>query len=184
MKKLYLIDSTKFRRFPISTALTTWQAVFPARQPDFETARLTPRDGTGKLDFYFCDRAGAARGWGQPYRGSDIFNQEENPMCVNLAAATTLATLVSVLLVSGVAGAQTTADEVVDDATLKAFVDGAAADIAAITNINEGAKLRNRLKAEGDWKAGSMFLIVFLRNGDPFIHGNDRSARKQEPARR
>ena len=101
-------------------------------------------------------------------------------MRVNLAAATPLASLVSIMLAfmlaSGAAGARTTADEVVDDATLKAFVDDAAADIAAITNINEGAKLRDRLKADGDWKAGSMFLIVFLSNGDPFIHGNDRSA--------
>ncbi|MYG28569.1 MAG: hypothetical protein F4213_21555 [Boseongicola sp. SB0677_bin_26] len=96
-------------------------------------------------------------------------------MRVNLGAAA-LAVLVSIMLASGTATARTTAEEVVDAATLKAFVDGAAEDIAAITNINEGAKLRNRLKTEGDWKAGSMFLIVFLKNGDPFIHGHDHSA--------
>ena len=97
-------------------------------------------------------------------------------MRLNLKAAPVFAVLALFLLVSGAAGARTTADQVVDDATLKAFVDGAAADIAAITNINEGAQLRERLRTEGDWKAGSMFLIMFLRNGDPFIHGNDRSA--------
>ena len=42
--------------------------------------------------------------------------------------------------------------------------------------MNEGAKLRERLRTEGDWKSGSIFLIVFLKSGEPFIHGNDRSA--------
>ncbi len=97
-------------------------------------------------------------------------------MRLSIKAAPAFAVLALFLLASGGAGARTTADQVVDDATLKAFVDGAAADIAAITNINEGARLRERLRTEGEWKAGSMFLILFLRNGDPFIHGNDRSA--------
>ena len=96
-------------------------------------------------------------------------------MLWNLKAAA-FAAAALVLLAGGTAGAETTADEVVDDATLKAFVHGAAADIAAITNINEGAKLRERIRTEGNWKAGSMFLILFLKNGNPFIHGNDRSA--------
>ncbi len=96
-------------------------------------------------------------------------------MRVNLVAAA-LAVIGSVVLASEAASARTTAGEVVDDATLKAFVDGAAADIAAITNIKEGAKLLDGLRAEGDWKSGSMFLMVFLKNGDTFIHGGDRSA--------
>ncbi|MXY34346.1 MAG: hypothetical protein F4Y60_09710 [Boseongicola sp. SB0664_bin_43] len=45
------------------------------------------------------------------------------------------------MLASGTISARTTASEVVDGATPKAFVDGAATDIAAITNINEGAKI-------------------------------------------
>ena len=72
--------------------------------------------------------------------------------------------------------ARTTAGEVTDPESLKAFVEGAKAHIEAITDMNEGAKLREGLKAEGDWKSGPMFLIIFLKSGEPFIHGNDRAA--------
>ena len=69
-----------------------------------------------------------------------------------------------------------TADQVTDAESLKAFVLGAKADIEAIKDMNEGAKLREGLKTEGRWKSGSTFLIIFLMNGDAFIHGNDRGA--------
>ena len=49
-------------------------------------------------------------------------------------------------------------------------------EIEAITDVNEGARLRERLRTEGDWKSGSMFLIIFLPTGEPFIHGNDQTA--------
>ena len=91
-------------------------------------------------------------------------------------AAPVLAVLALVMLASGAARAQTTADQVVDSETLKAFVEGAKAEIEAITDVNEGAKLRDRLRTEGPWKSGSMFLIIFLKSGEPFIHGNDREA--------
>ena len=74
------------------------------------------------------------------------------------------------------AQARTTAGEVKDPESLKAFVEGAKAYIESITEMNEGAKLRQRLRTEGDWKSGSTFLVVFLKSGEPFIHGNDRSA--------
>ena len=69
-----------------------------------------------------------------------------------------------------------TAAQVTDPESLKAFVLGAKAHIEAITDMNEGAKLREGLKTEGEWKSGSTFLIIFLMNGDAFIHGNDREA--------
>ena len=69
-----------------------------------------------------------------------------------------------------------TAAQVTDPESLKAFVLGAKAHIEAITDMNEGAKLREGLKTEGAWKSGSTFLIIFLQNGDAFIHGNDRDA--------
>ena len=69
-----------------------------------------------------------------------------------------------------------TASEVKDDATLEAFVLAVKAEIEAITDANEGARLRERLRTEGDWKSGSMFLIIFLPTGEPFIHGNDQTA--------
>ena len=49
--------------------------------------------------------------------------------------------------------------------------------IEAITDVNEGARLRERLRVEGSLKSGEMFLVIFLKkNGYPFIHGNDRAA--------
>ncbi len=80
------------------------------------------------------------------------------------------------ILACTAAQARTTAGEVKDPESLKAFVEGAKAYIESITQMNEGARLRQRLRTEGDWKAGSTFLVVFLKSGEPFIHGNDRSA--------
>ena len=68
------------------------------------------------------------------------------------------------------------AARVTDPESLKAFVLGAKAHIESITDMNEGAMLREGLKTEGDWKSGSTYLIIFLMNGDAFIHGNDRDA--------
>ena len=100
----------------------------------------------------------------------------ENSLRLKSKGALALAVLASVMLASGAAEAQTTASQVKDDASLKAFVLGASAAIEAITDINEGAKLRERLRTEGDWKSGSMFLIIFLPTGEPFIHGSDQTA--------
>ena len=97
-------------------------------------------------------------------------------MRLNLKAAPALVVPALIMLASGAAGAAPTAAQVKDDETLKAFVEGAKAQIEAITDMNEGAKLRERLRTEGDWKSGSMFLVVFLKSGEPFIHGNDRTA--------
>ena len=97
-------------------------------------------------------------------------------MRLNRTVAPALAALALIILASGAAGAETTAAQVKDDASLKAFVEGAKADIEAITDMNEGAKLRERLRTEGDWKSGSMFLVIFLKSGEPFIHGNDQTA--------
>ena len=104
------------------------------------------------------------------------YTMKGNAMRLNLKAAPALAVLALVMLASGTARAQTTADQVVDNETLKAFVEGAKAEFEAITAVDEGAKLRDRLKQEGALKSGSMFLIIFLQSGEPFIHGNDRTA--------
>ena len=101
-------------------------------------------------------------------------------MRLNLKAAPALAVLALVMLASGAAGARTTADQVVDDATLKAFVEGAAAEIAAITDVAVGGRLRDRFRTDPDWHAGSMFLILFTQSGNPFIHGNDRAAENRD----
>ena len=97
-------------------------------------------------------------------------------MRLNRGGALTLAVLGWVMLASAPTEAKTTASQVEDDATLEAFVLWAKSEIEAITTVNEGARLRERLRTEGDWKSGSMFLIIFLPSGEPFIHGNDRTA--------
>ena len=71
---------------------------------------------------------------------------------------------------------QVTAAQVTDPESLKAWVLRTKAHIEAITELNEAARLRERLKTEGDWKSGSTFLILFFKNGDVFTHGNDRDA--------
>ena len=97
-------------------------------------------------------------------------------MRLNHKGALALAVLALVMSARGAAEDRVTAAEVVDRATLKAFVEGAKAEFEAITEVDEGAKLRDRLRQEGPLKSGSMFLIMFLQSGEPFIHGNDRSA--------
>ena len=97
-------------------------------------------------------------------------------MRLNPRAASALAVAALIMVVSGAAGAEPTAAQVRGAESLKAFVEGAKAHIEAITDMNEGAQLRERLRTEGDWKAGSMFLVIFLESGEPFIHGNDRTA--------
>ena len=94
----------------------------------------------------------------------------------NLNAAPFFAVLALIMLTSAAAKAQVTAAQVTDPESLKAFVLGAKAHIEAITDMNEGARLREELRTEGDWKSGSMFLVIFLKSGEPFIHGNDRTA--------
>ena len=69
-----------------------------------------------------------------------------------------------------------TAAQVTDPESLKAFVLGAKTNFEAITDFNEAVMRRETLKAEGDWKSGSMFLIIFMTNGAVLMHGNDREA--------
>ena len=97
-------------------------------------------------------------------------------MRLNLKVAPVLAVVAMIVSANAAAGAQVVAAQVTDPESLKAFVLGAKAHIEAITDMNEGARLRQGLKTEGVWKSGSMFLIIFLKSGEPFIHGSDRSA--------
>ena len=93
-----------------------------------------------------------------------------------------VAVLILGVLASTAAYARTTAGQVADRDSLQAFVEGAKEYIEGITDVNEGAKLRERLRREGDWKSGETFLVIFLKNGYPFIHGNDRTAESRKPA--
>ena len=106
--------------------------------------------------------------------------RKECAMRSNRKGPLALAVLALVMLASATAGARTTADQVVDDETLKAFVEGAAAEIAAITDVAVGGRLRDRFRTDPDWNSGSMFLILFTQGGNPFIHGNDRTAENRD----
>ena len=69
---------------------------------------------------------------------------------------------------------RTTASEVVDRDTLKAFVLSARDYIASITDINQLAALAVELREEGgDWKDGNMYFVILLPNGTVWFHGAD-----------
>lgn len=78
-----------------------------------------------------------------------------------------------------VAMGEVTAADVTDPESLEAWVLASKARFESITDMNVFAKLREGLKTEGYWKSGSTFLIIFLMNGDAFIHGNDREAERK-----
>ncbi|MCY4603538.1 MAG: hypothetical protein OXE49_04840, partial [Gemmatimonadetes bacterium] len=66
-----------------------------------------------------------------------------------------------------------TASEVVDRETLKAFVEGGKEYLEGIRTLTETAKLRDIFRAEGDWKSGSTFLVILIKNGAVLLHGGD-----------
>ena len=66
-----------------------------------------------------------------------------------------------------------TASEVVDRETLKAFVEGGKEYLEGIRTLTETAKLRAIFRAEGDWKSGSTFLVLLIKNGAVLLHGGD-----------
>ena len=66
-----------------------------------------------------------------------------------------------------------TASEVVDRETLKAFVEGGKEYLEGIRTLTETAKLRHIFRAEGDWKSGSTFLLILVKNGAVLLHGGD-----------
>ena len=71
-------------------------------------------------------------------------------------------------------GDRTTASEVVDRDSLKAFVLSARDYIASITDINQLAGLAVELREEGgDWKDGNMYFVILLPNGTVWFHGAD-----------
>ena len=65
------------------------------------------------------------------------------------------------------------ASEVVDRETLKAFVEGGKEYLEGVRTLTETAKLRDSFRAEGDWKSGSTFLVILIKNGAVLLHGGD-----------
>ena len=66
-----------------------------------------------------------------------------------------------------------TASEVVGRETLKAFVEQGKEYLEGIRTLTETAKLRDIFRVEGDWKSGSTFLVILLKNGAVLLHGGD-----------
>ena len=76
-------------------------------------------------------------------------------MRLNRIAAPAPAALALTMSASGAAGAGTTAAEVRDNVSLRAFVEGAKGHFEAITDIDEIMRLKSGLRTEGDEEAGS-----------------------------
>ena len=74
-----------------------------------------------------------------------------------------------------------TASEVVDRETLKAFVEGGKEYLESIRTLTETAKLRDIFRAEGDWKSGSTFLVILIKNGAVLLHGGDSALDNEYP---
>ena len=70
---------------------------------------------------------------------------------------------------------KTTASEVVDAETLKAFVLYAKSHAETFTDPNDLAPYLQSISIEGDWKHGNTYLIIMLPNGTVFHHAGDIS---------
>ena len=102
-------------------------------------------------------------------------SQKRETIVKRLTAAIILG-LASLLLAAQTAVAQApevTASEVVDRETLQAFVEAAKETLESATNFSEVASLVGAFRSEGDWKAGSMYLIVLTLEGVVQFHGAD-----------
>ena len=112
------------------------------------------------------------------YPMSFIISKRKETIVKRLTAAIILG-LVSLLIAPYPAVAQspeTTASEVVDQETLKAFVEEARAWSETITDPNDVAPYTVTISVEGDWKHGNTYLILMLPNGTVFFHAGDASA--------
>ncbi len=74
---------------------------------------------------------------------------------------------------------RTTAGEVVDAETLKAFVEGAKEYLEGLTTLKQTSKVREVFTSEGEWKSGSLFLSILLDNGTFLLHGGDQRIENQ-----
>lgn len=72
---------------------------------------------------------------------------------------------------------KTTASEVVDAETLKAFVEGAKARLASMTDPTKILAFGNNMRSEGDWKHGNIYLAFLFPNGVVLFHGDDPELR-------
>ena len=81
------------------------------------------------------------------------------------------------------ASAQVTASDVTDRASLKAFVDRAAAlSQSRISSIGDAYAFFDRtFRPEGEWKMGSIYLFVLDAGGVIRFHGAEHGQGRREP---
>ena len=84
----------------------------------------------------------------------------------------------SILLASAPVQAEsgTTAGEVTDRPTLKAFVETGKEYLEGLTTVTEIAEMAHFFRIDGPWNDGDMFLITMTRNGSVLTHGEDPTA--------
>lgn len=68
------------------------------------------------------------------------------------------------------------AGDVADLVSLKAFVENARVHLESISTGTELANVRDAFRTEGEWKSGSLFLMVLAQDGTVVLHGDDPTA--------
>ncbi len=95
--------------------------------------------------------------------------------CLTAVTLLGLAYILPVARPTAAQSPETTASEVVDAATLQAFVEGAKAWSATFTDPNDLASYTTAISTEGDWKHGKTYLILMQPNGTAIFHTHDPS---------
>ena len=74
------------------------------------------------------------------------------------------------------ADGRTTAGEVTDRPTLKAFVETAKEYLEGLTTVTEIAQMAHFFRVDGPWNAGDMYLMTMTTDGSVLTHGEDPTA--------
>lgn len=75
---------------------------------------------------------------------------------------------------------EVSASQVVDRATLKAFVEAGRVYMESRRTVTDIARLRDIFRAEGKWKAGDTYLIIMTQSGNILIHGDDPTVENRD----
>ena len=97
-------------------------------------------------------------------------------MSMRNAVVTTLAALVVLASAPVYADGRTTAGEVTDRPTLKAFVEAAKEYLEGLTTVAEIAQMAHFFRVDGPWNAGDMYLMTMTTDGSVLTHGEDPTA--------
>ncbi|MCY3827019.1 MAG: cache domain-containing protein [Candidatus Dadabacteria bacterium] len=76
--------------------------------------------------------------------------------------------------------ATTAKDVVLDREKLQDFVDHASLHLFATSSFTESLNLMNSFRVEGQWRSGSVYLILLTKKGGVYIHPGDREIEDQD----